>query len=120
MNPQNKKFLHDMFDKFPVSLVKQDGTIIYYTILPDERKLALCSDVALYEPGSAIVYYTASLDDKVLEETIIDTSTTPIDPVARDMIELMRMCSLKIMAYEAHLAHSKFMIHEITNDKTHS
>ena len=30
----------------------------------------------------------------------------------------MRMCSLKILAQEAHLMHSKFMIHEITNSKT--
>ena len=118
MNPENKKFLHDMFDKMPISLVKQDGTIIYFTILPGERKLALCSDVALYTPNSAIIYYTATLGDEILEEAIVDTSAKTIEPVAKDLIDLMRMCSLKILAQEAHLIHSKFMIHEITNSKT--
>lgn len=118
MNPENKKFLHDIFDKLPISLVKQDGTVIYFTILPDERKLALCSDVALYSPDSAIIYYTATLGDEVLEEALVDTSTKTIDPVAKDIIDLMRMCSLKVLVQEAHLMHSKFMIHEITNSKT--
>ncbi len=118
MNPENKKFLHDMFDKMPISMVKQDGTIIYFTILPDERKLALCSDIALYTPKSAIVYYTATLGDETLEEAMVDTSIKSIDPVAKDIIDLMRMCSLKILAQEAHLIHSRFMIHEITNSKT--
>lgn len=118
MNPENKKFLHDMFDQMPISLVKQDGTIIYFTILPDERKLALCSDVALYTPNSAIIYYTATLGDEILEEAIVDTSAKTIEPVAKDIIDLMRMCNLKILAQEAHLMHSKFMIHEITNSKT--
>lgn len=120
MNPENKKFLQDMFNKFPISLVRYDGTIIYYTILPDERRLALCSDVALYEPNSAIVYYTVTLGDDTLEETIVDTSEKPINPVACDIIDLMRLCSTKLMMQEAHLAHSKFMIHEIVNTKTYS
>ena len=120
MNPENKKFLQDMFNKFPISLVKYDGTIIYYTILPDERKLAVCSDVALYEPNSAIVYYTVTLGDDTLEETIVDTSEKTINPVARDIIDLMRLCSTKLMMHEAHLARSKFMIHEIVDTKSYS
>lgn len=120
MNPDNKKFLQDMFDKFPVSVLKQDETIIYYVLLPDERRLAICAETTVFSPDFAIIYYTIALDEELLEETMVNTTEKTINPTARDIIDLMRMCSTKIMMQEAHLAHSKYMIHEITNNKNYS
>ena len=120
MNPENKKFLQDMFNKFPVSVSREDDAILYYVTLPDERKLAICADTTFFTPGFSIIYYTVSLEDEILEEVVVDTSQKPIPLIAHDIIDLMRLCSTKIMMQEAHLAHSKFMIHEITDSKTYS
>lgn len=120
MNPDNKKFMYKMFDTYPVSVIKQDKTIIYYTTLPDTRKLAICADLTFFNSEIAVIYYTASLDDDILDEAIVDTSKKALSSVASDIIDLMRLCSTKIMMQEAHLRHSKFMVHEIKNSKSYS
>ena len=120
MHPENKKFLIACIDSCPMSVSTQDGVVMYHMTIPDGRPLAICADITVFDANFSIIHYTISLGDEILEEAVVDTSKKIIDPIARDIIDLMRMCSTKIMMQEAHLFHSKFMIHEITNKKTYS
>lgn len=103
-----------------MSVSTRDDIVMYYMTIPDGRTLAICADITSFDTNFAVIYYTITLDDDLLEEAVVDTSKKPIDPIARDIIDLMRMCSIKIMIQEAHLTHSKYMIHQVTNKKTYS
>lgn len=120
MNPENKKFLLAMIDKFPVSVTTLDDTVMYHIMLPDNRALSICADITIMDSVQTIIYYTVYVGDDLLEEATIDTSEKQIDPVAKDILHIMRVCSTKIMMQEAHLAYSKYMIHNIPNPKTYS
>lgn len=121
MNPENKKFLMEMINKFPVSVSTLDDVVMYHMMLPNEQALTICADTTIMEPNEAIIYYTIYVGDKLLEEAVVETNNKKsIDPVAKDIIQIMRLCSSKVMMQEAHLAHTKFMVHEIFNPKTYS
>lgn len=120
MNPENKNFVLAMIDKFPVSVRTLDDATMYHMELPDGRPLAICADVTTFDSSFAVIYYTISIGDDILEEAVVDTSKKNIDPVAKDIIQIMRACSTKIMMQEAHLTHSRFMVHLVSNNKTMS
>ena len=120
MHPENKEFLIACINSCTMSVSTQDGVVMYHTMMPDGRILEICAEIFLQDTKSASIYYTISLGDELLEDVMVDTSKKIINPIARDIIDLMRMCSTKIMMQEAHLVHSRFMVHEITNKKSYS
>lgn len=120
MHPENKDFFIACINSCPMSVSTQDDIVMYHTTIPDGRTLAICANITSFDVNFAIIYYTISLGDEILEEAIVDTSKKTIDTLARDIIDLMRMCSTKIMMQEAHLARSKYMVHTIKQDKTYS
>ena len=120
MNPENKKFLLEMINKFHVSVMTHDDAVTYYMILPDDRPLSICAETTIFDPENAIVHYTITVDDDTLEEAIVDVADKRIDPIAQDIINIMKACSTKIMMQEAHLSTNKYMSHFIPNKKTYS
>ncbi len=120
MNPENIKFLKALIDSAPVSVATVDDSVIYHMPLPDGRRLAICADTTYLDEKSAVIYYTIHIEEDLLEEAVVNTDDKKIDPVAKDIIQIMRMCNTKIMMQEAHLARSKFMTHNSINKKTYS
>lgn len=120
MNPENKKFLETFIDKLPVSVTTDDDIVMYHVMMPDGKPLLICAETTPLEPTGATIYYTVILGEDLLEEATIDTRKKEINPVAKDIIQIMRKCSTKIMMQEAHLAHTKFMSHMVPNKKTYS
>lgn len=118
MQPENKKFLIACINAYTVSVTTHPGVIMYHMMMPDGRPLSICAENILMDNDSTTVFYSIYLGDDLLEEADVDTSDKTLNSIAKDIIELMRMCSTKIIMQEAHLMHSKFMIHEITNSKT--
>ena len=117
MNPENKNFIIDMINRYPVSVISFDDEIMFTICLPDGRPLYISSDITLTYEKNAVVVYSIGIGDEVLEYTMIDTANKLNDQTARDIIELMRICNTKIILQSANLANSKFMIHKIDNQK---
>ena len=123
MNPENKTFLTSIVNKSTVSVASHNDIVMYHMDLPDGRPLCISAEYTKLDKQAYSIYYSVILDDEILEETEIDTKTKKLDPVATDIIDLMRMCNTKVLLQEAHLMNSKFMIHEVRdqkNQKLHS
>ena len=120
MNPENKKFVLAMIDKFAVTASPSNMSVMYAIILPDGKPLIISADTTDLRDGNAEINYTISIDEDVLEDITISSKDKIINPIAQDIIEIMRKCNLKVMAQEAHLMHSKFMVHDIENKKQYS
>ena len=120
MNPENKKFVLAMIDKFMVTTSPSDMSVMYAIILPDGKPLIISADTTDLRDGNTEINYTISIDEDLLEEVTISTKDKVINPIARDIIEIMRKCNLKVMAQEAYLIHSKFMIPNLQITKQYS
>lgn len=110
MNPENKNFVLAMIDKFMVTTSPSDMSVMYAIILPDGRPLIISAETTDLQDGNTEIYYMISIDDDLLEEVTISTKDKVINPVAKDIIEIMRKCNTKVLLQEAHLIRSKFMI----------
>ncbi len=121
MNPDNKNLLVKMIDKYPVSVTTMDQIVMYHIMVPDNAPLAICAEITATDKNGSNIYYSVFLGNDLLEEANINTGKKhTLNSVAKDIIEIMRLCSTKIIMQEAHLKHTKFMLHEISNKKNYS
>ena len=110
MNPENKKFLLDMFKKYTVSVSRmQDDMVSYAAGLPNDDYISVSFVKIPDGKGGTDYYYSASINEDLLGEVIVNQNDKFLPQMAKDIIELMKFCSLKIIAQEALAKKSKFV-----------
>lgn len=121
MHPKDKQFLIDMITKYTVSTSRlHAGSTSYAVNLPDNRLITIgCMELPDGE-GGLDLYYNASIDDETLDEVVINENDKPIPLSALDIINLMKLCSTKIIAQEILSQQSKFMMSSIIDRKQYN
>lgn len=118
MNPDNKKFLLDMFKKYTVSVSRmQDDMLLYAVGLPDGDSVSVSFVKIPDGKGGTDFYYNAAINENVLGEVIVNQNDKILPQMAVDIIELMKFCSLKVVAQEALTQKSRFMDMMTVNKK---
>ena len=110
MNTDNKKFLLDMFKKYTVSVSRmQDDMLLYAVGLPDGDSVSVSFVKIPDGKGGTDYYYNACINEDLLGEVVVNQNDKFLPQMAKDIIELMKFCSLKIIAQEALAQKSKFV-----------
>lgn len=119
MHPDNKDFLSKMIDEYPVSVHEPaEGITSYEVMLPDMQTISISTVLTTISPDYVEVYYSAGIEEKVIEEAYANSRDIKTNQSALDFVELLRKCSTKIIMQEMHKAQSKMMVKQITNKKT--
>ena len=110
MNSENKKFLLDMFKKYTVSVSRMHEDMLSYAAsLPNDDYICVSFVKIPDGTGGTDYYYSASINDDLLGEVVVNQNAKFLPQMAKDIIELMKFCSLKIIAQEALAQKSKFV-----------
>ena len=105
-----------MFKKYTVSVSRmQDDMLLYSVGLPDGDSVSF---VKIPDgKGGTDFYYNAAINEDVLGEAIVNQNDKFLPQMAVDIIELMKFCSLKVVAQEALTQKSRFMDMMTVNKK---
>lgn len=121
MNSENKKFLLDMFKKYAVSVSRMHEDMVSYAAsLPNDDYISVSFVKIPDGKGGTDYYYSASINDDLLGEVVVNQNDKFLPQMAKDIIELMKFCSLKIVAQEALAQKSKFVDIMMLNKKQFS